>query len=165
MVNVAFSQTFEIEESKYAYNNIIEWKGMGALLMSSDPSGNTKQVNLTLVGNQETSIWDQKFMPKGENYYYISSENARYVYFLDNLELNNGKVSFNQLNSAGNVKSTSVSIGSAVKKLGSYDYNDLELINVIVTDKALVHHFRYQDKKNKSVVEIATFITHHKIKN
>jgi len=157
----AFGQEIEIEGSSYPYSDIIEWKGMGALLVNEDPTGNSPQVNLTLVGNQETSIWDQKFTPKNEEYYYISSENARYVYFLDNLDLITGKVYFNQLNSAGNVKSTSVAIGTAVKKLGSYDYNNLELINVVVTDKALVHHFRYDDKKNKSVVEIATFITHH----
>ena len=156
-----FTQTFTIEEATHPYFDIIEWKGMGALLLSKDPAGNAKQINITLVGNQTTSIWDQKFTPKGKEYYYISSENARYVYFLDNLDLINGKASFSQLNSAGNVKSTSVSIGNAVKKLGAYDYNKLELINVAVTDKALVHHFRYEDKKNKSVVEIATFTTHH----
>lgn len=158
---LTFGQEIEIEGTKYPYSDIIEWKGMGALLISEDPSGVAPQVNLTLVGNQETSIWDQKFTPKNDEYYYISSENARYVYFLDNLDLVNGKVYFSQLNSAGNVKSTSVAIGSAVKKLGSYDYNNLELINVVVTDKALVHHFRYFEKKSKSVVEIATFITHH----
>jgi len=157
----AWSQTFEIAEGQFPYNDIIEWKGMGALLMSSDPSGNTRQVNLTLIGAQETSIWDQKFNPRGKEYYYISSENARYVYFIDNLELENGKVYFSQLNSAGNIKKTSVAIGTAVKKLGSYDYNNLELINIVVTDKALVFHHRYEDKKSKSVVEIATFVTHH----
>lgn len=164
IVSISFSsisQTINIEKADYPYFDIIEWKGMGALLLSKDLTGVSKQVNITLVGNQSTSIWDQKFTPKSEEYYYISSENARYVYFLDNLDLKNGKTSFSQLNSAGNVKSTSVSIGNAVKKLGQYDYNNLELINVVVTDKALVHHFRYEDKKNKSVVEIATFITHH----
>lgn len=158
---LAYSQEFELPAATFPYYDIIEWKGMGALLLSKDPQGNTKQINITLVGNQKTSIWDQKFNPRSEDYYYISSENARYVYFLDNLELENGKVYFNQLNSAGNVKSTSVSVGNAVKKLGKYDYNKLELINVVVTDKALVHHFRYEDKANKSIVEIATFITHH----
>jgi hypothetical protein len=158
---IGLSQEFEIAPAKFPYNDIIEWKGMGALLVSKDPAGNEKQIHLTLVGNQTTSIWDQKFTPKEEDYYYVSSENARYVYFLDNLELNNGKVYFSQLNSAGNVKSTGVSIATAIKKIGSYDYDKLELINVIVTDKALVHHFRYNDKKNKSIVEIATFITHH----
>lgn len=155
------AQEFEIPATDHPYFDIIEWKGMGALLLSKDPAGVSKQVNITLVGNSQYSIWDQKFTPKSENYYYISSENARYVYFLDNLELDNGKVYFNQLNSAGNVKSTNVAIGPAVKKLGNYDYNNLELINVIVTDKALVHHFRYNDKDSKSVVDIATFITHH----
>jgi len=156
-----FSQIIEIEAATHPYHDIIEWKGMGALLMSKDPSGVNKQINLTLIGDQETSIWDQKFTPKNEKYYYISSENARYVYFLDNLELKNGKMYFSQLNSAGNVKSTSGAVGAAVKKLGSYDYNALDLINVVVTDKALVFHYRYEVKKNKSVMEIAVFMTHH----
>lgn len=155
------AQKIEIEAVDHPYFDIIEWKGMGAMLMSKDPSGNSKQINLTLVGNHPTSIWDQKFTPKGEEYFYVSSENARYVYFLDNLELKNGKVYFSQLNSAGNIKSTSVSFISTIKKLGAYDYNKLELINIVVTDKALVHHFRYNDKKNKQIVELAVFMTHH----
>ena len=155
------SQEIEIEAATYPYNDIIEWKGMGAMLMSSDPSRVAKQVNLTLVGDQNTSIWDQKFTPKNEKFYYISSENARYVYFIDDLELKNGKIYFSQLNSAGNVKSTSGSVSGAVKKLGNYDYNQLDLINVVVTDKALVLHYRYEYKKNKSVKEIAVFMTHH----
>ncbi|MFT5859253.1 MAG: hypothetical protein ACI865_001353 [Flavobacteriaceae bacterium] len=157
----SMAQKFEIPSKKHPFHDIIEWKGMGAILMSKDPTQVTKQINLTLVGNQQKSIWDQKFIPKNDEFYYLSSENARYVYFLDNLELATGKVYFNQLNSAGNVKSTSVSIGSAIKKLGNYDYNNLEVINVVVTDKALVHHFRYVDKQAKSVREFATFITHH----
>lgn len=157
---IALGQTFEIEAPTHPFYNVLEWKGMGALMMSKDPNSNTKQITLTLIGDQNTSIWDQKFNPKGEDFYYIASENARYVYFLDNLELETGKVFFSQLNSAGNIKSTSVSIGTAVKSLG-YSTTDLELVNVVVTDKSLVHHFRYVDKKNKEIVEIATFITHH----
>ena len=156
-----FTQEIEIEAATYPYNDIIEWKGMGALLMSRDPGGVSKQVNLTLVGNQETSIWDQKFTPKDKEFFYISSENARYVYFMDNLQLINGKSYFNQLNSAGNVKSTSADIGAAVKKLGSYNYDDLNLINIVVTDKAVVYHYRYDYKENKSVKEFAVFMTHH----
>ncbi len=155
------AQTFEVPGSTYPYSDIIEWKGMGSILISMDPAKVSKQVNLTLVNGEMKSVWDQKFNPKNDKYYYISSENARYVYFLDNLNLDNGKVYFNQLNSAGNVKATSVAIGAAVKKIGVDDYNDLELVNCVVTDKALVHHFRYNDKKNKTIVEIATFITHH----
>src|SRR3989338_5590360 len=155
------AQVFEIPTGAYPYSDIIEWKGMGAMLISKDPNGVSKQVNLTLIGDQLTTIWDQKFSPKGENYYYISSENARYVYFLDNLELIEGKVYFNQLNAAGNVKATSVDIGAAVRKLGAYDYNDLRLVNAVVTDKALVFHYRTDNKKDKTIAEIAVFMTHH----
>jgi len=156
-----FSQKFTIPMVDYPFSDVIEWKGMGLILMSKDPNMTQPQINLTLVGEAEESIWDQKIRPRNKEFYYLSSENARYVYFLDNLELDRGKVYFNQLNSAGNVKTTSVSISSAIKKLGNYDYNKLELINVVVTDKALVHHFRYEDKKEKLVREFATFMTHH----
>ena len=156
-----FSQKFTIPMVNYPFTDVIEWKGMGTILMSKDPNMAKPQINLTLVGEAKESIWDQKIRPRNEEFYYLASENARYVYFLDNLELDGGKVYFNQLNSAGNVKTTSTSIATAIKKLGSYDYNKLELINVVVTDKALVHHFRYNDKKGKCVREFATFMTHH----
>jgi len=155
------SQEITIEKSAHPYFDIIEWKGMGGILMSKDPTGNNKQINLTLVGSQPESIWDQKFTPRNEEYYFISSENARYVYFLHNLDLEDGKVFFSQLNSAGNVKTTSVSLGAALKKLGDLDSDELELRNVVVTDKALVHQFRYHDKKGETYREFATFMTHH----
>lgn len=157
----SLAQTFTIPMVDHPFIDIIEWKGKGAMLMSKDPNMSTPQINLTLIGEEQESLWDQKIRPKNEEYYYLASENARYVYFLDNLELESGKIYFNQLNSAGNVKTLSASISSAIKKLGSYDYNKLELINVVVTDKALVHHYRYEDKKTKSVREFATFMTHH----
>jgi hypothetical protein len=156
-----FAQKFAIPMVDYPFTDVIEWKGMGAMLMSKDPNMAKPQINLTLIGEEQVSLWDQKIRPKNEEFYYLSSENARYVYFLDNLDLVSGKVYFSQLNSAGNVKVTSASISSAIKKLGPYDYNKLELINVVVTDKALVHHFRYEDKKEKSIREFATFMTHH----
>lgn len=156
-----YSQKFKIPMVNHPFTDVIEWKGMGAILMSKDPNMSTPQINLTLIGDQEVSIWDQKIRPKNEKFYFLASENARYLYFLDNLDLDGGKVYFNQLNSAGNVKTTSVAISSAIKQLGPYDYNKLELINVVVTDKALVHHFRYEDKSDKSIREFATFITHH----
>lgn len=156
------AQRIEIWAEQYPFYNVLEWKGMGTILMNRDPSGNMKKVNLTLAGNSPTHIWQQSFNPNGKDFYYISSENARYVYFLDNLNLEAGKVSFHQLNSAGNVKSTSVSLASAIKKLG-YDPLELELIDIVTTDKALVHIFRYHNEKDKKYVEIATFITHHNL--
>ncbi|NGF76316.1 hypothetical protein G5B10_10555 [Fluviicola sp. SGL-29] len=157
---IASAQKFTIVKTTQPFYDIIEWKGMGALLLSKDPSGNSNQIYLTLVGEQDKSIWEQRFAPQKLPYYYISSENARYVYFLRNLNPESGKIYFDQLNSAGNVKNTSVTLTSVIKTLG-YDAFELELKNVIVTDKALVHHFRHFDKKEKVYTEIATFITHH----
>ena len=157
----ASAQVFEIPAQRFPFTDIIEWKGQGAILMCKDPNKTTRQIDITLVGNQETSIWEEKFTPKNEKFYYITSENARYVYFLDNLELENGKVYFSQLNSAGNMKTTNVSFTAGFRKLGITTMDDLEVINIVVTDKALVHHFRYKDKKNKSIKEFAGFITHH----
>ncbi len=155
------AQDFNIEQDVHPYYDILEWKGMGALLMSKDPNANTKQITLSLIGDQETTIWDQKFNPKGEDFYYIASENARYVYFLDNLDLQTGKVFFSQLNSAGNIKSTSISIYTELKKIGAFASDDIEFIDAVVTDKALVHLFRIKDKKSKEYIEVATFTTHH----
>lgn len=155
-----FAQKFTILKTIHPYYNIIEWKGMGGMLMSKDPTGNSNQIYLTLIADTTKSVWDQRIAPLNGNYYYIASENARYVYFLRNLKPEYGKIYFEQLNSAGNVKATSVSLTSTIKNLG-YDVNELELRNVVVTDKALVHQFRHFDKKAKVYTEIVTFITHH----
>lgn len=156
-----FSQQIEIPAEQYPFYSIVEWKGVGSILLNRDPSGNAKKVNLTLVGSQNTSVWQESFNPKGKDFYYISSENARYAYFLDNLNPELGKVFMHQISSAGNVKSTSVALAAAIKKLGAYDLSEMQLIDVVTTDKALVHIFRHRNAKEKKYTEIATFITHH----
>jgi len=67
------------------------------------------------------------------------------------------------LNIAGNIKTSKVSLKSVLKNVGIIDYSNAEVINIVVTDKALVHHIRYEDKKEKAVKEVATFITHHNL--
>jgi hypothetical protein len=79
------------------------------------------------------------------------------------LALDGDEVSFTQLNEAGNTKTSKVSLRNAFKSVGIQDYTAVELINVVVTDKALVHHFRYENKKEKTIQEVATFITHHNL--
>lgn len=156
-----FSQVFEIEQAEFPFNDVLEWKGKGMMLVSSDPDKVSRQVSMTLVNDQKISVWEQKFTPKREHWYYITSENARYVYFLDNLQLENGKLLLNQLTSAGNIRPTTVLVGNAIKKIHKIDPNKLELTDVVVTDKALVHTFKYIDKNTKHLVEFATFTLHH----
>lgn len=157
------AQEFEIPKENYPFYSILEWKGMGAILMNRDPSGNMKKVNLTFVTNKTTSVWQQSFNPSEKDFSYISSENARYVYFLENLNPESGKIAIHQLNIAGNIKSTSIQLSSAVKKLGAYDLSEMKLMDVVTTDKALVHIFRLHNAKEKKYTDIATFITHHNL--
>lgn len=157
----SFGQIFEIEQAKFPFNDVIEWKGKGMMLVSSDPNNVSRQVSMTLINDEKISVWEQKFTPKRDKWYYITSDNARYVYFLDNLQLENGKLLLNQLTSAGNIRPTSVLVGNAIKKLHPIDANKLELTDVVVTDKALVHTFKYIDKNSKHIIEFATFTLHH----
>lgn len=155
------TQNFGIAIKNHPFYNIIEWKGKGGLLMSRSPKEILNQINLTLVGELEEGIWDQKINPKIRDPYYIFNEDTKYIYFLDNLDLvDNGRATFNQMNSGGNIKSKELDIGSKVKAMeGNYDYNKFQFVDAQVTDKALVYHYRYYDKKEKEFHEFAVFMT------
>jgi hypothetical protein len=80
------AQQFTLPAEEYPFFDIVEWKGTGSLLLNRDPSGLKKKINVTMVGENATSTWQESFNPNTDAYYFISSENARYVYFLDQLE-------------------------------------------------------------------------------
>ena len=155
------AQQFTIPAEEYPFFDIVEWKGTGSLLLNRDPTGLKKKINVTMVGENPTSTWQESFNPNTDAYYFISSENARYVYFLDQLELIGGKMSFHQINSAGNFKSSSADVGNAIKKLGKYDYNEMKLIDVITTDKSLLFVLRWNDKKEKKYIDFLVAMTHN----
>lgn len=156
-------QSFEIPKEVFPFYDIIEWKGFGGILLNRDPSGLKRKINMTLVSNLQSSTWNQSFNPKGSDAFYISSDNARYIYFLDNLELEGGKYFFSQLSSGGSVKSSSTALFPVFQKLGDFDMNEMKLMDVVTTDKALVHIFRYHNTKEKKYTEIAVFMTHHNL--
>ena len=157
----SIAQEITIPAESYAFDKIVEWKGKGAILFNRDPTGNTRKVYMTHVNSQPTTVWNQSFNPKGENYYMIYGENTRYVYFLDNLELEDNKYFYNQLNEAGTVKSGSSSLLVLFKKLGDFLPEDSELQDVVVTDKSLIHIFRHYNKKDKKYTQLAIFMTHN----
>lgn len=155
------AQKFSLPAEEFPFFDVVEWKGTGALLLNRDPSGLKRKINITLVGEKNTSIWQESFNPEGKEYYFIAGENARYVYFLDQLQPVEGKISFHQISSAGNVKSSTAQLGQAIKKLGNYDINLMKIIDVITTDKALLFFIRYQDKKEKKFTDFMISMTHH----
>ena len=73
------AQQFTLPAEEYPFFDIVEWKGTGSLLLNRDPSGLKKKINVTMVGENATSTWQESFNPNTDAYYFISSENARYV--------------------------------------------------------------------------------------
>ena len=156
-----FSQELTASETDHPFFDALEWKNNGILLLSRDPSGNQRKVTVTFMADKEYPIWEESFNPGGKDYYYISEENARYVYFLDQVELNEGKISYHQLSSAGNFKSSSALIGQAIKKIDNVLFADLIPIDIITTAKALVFVYRFHDKKEKKYTDYMVTMTHN----
>lgn len=162
----SFAQTvIGVPQQDHPFIQVVEWKGRGGLLLSQSPKEYMNQINLTLVGEQDSKIWEQKFNPVNHTPHYLFNEDLNYIYFIDNLDLvNNGKFTFNQINGAGNAKSGTLDIGIKVKRMdGYYDYNSFEFQDATVTDKALITQYRYYNKKEKEYHEFAMFMTHHNL--
>jgi hypothetical protein len=120
------------------------------------------QIGLCLVSEKEEGMWDQKFNPKIREPYFIAEDSSKCVYFLDNFDfVNNGRITFNQINAGGNAKGITIDIGIRFKRLGYYLYDKFEFVDAIVTDKAFVCQYRFVNKKEKSVHDFAVFIPHH----
>jgi hypothetical protein len=154
-----------VPQQDHPFIQTIEWKGKGSLLLSQSSKEYMNQINLTLVGEEDSKMWEQKFNPENHTPHFLFNEGANYVYFIDNLDLmNNGRFYFSQINNAGNAKSGTLDIGIKVKRFeGYYDYNKFEFQDATVTDKALVSQYRYFDKKGKEYHEFAMFMTHHNL--
>jgi hypothetical protein len=157
------AQVFSIPAEEYPFFDLVEWKGNGSILLNRDPSGLKRKVNLTCVADQQTSKWQESINPSGKDYYYISSDNTRYVYFLEQLQPSEGKISFSQVNIAGNIKNSTALLSTPIKRLGNYDMSEFKMIDVFTTDKALVFLLRYQDKKEKKYVDFMVTMTHHNL--
>jgi hypothetical protein len=161
-----FAQSvIDIPAESFPFYDLVEWKGNGAFLMNRDQSWKSMKVYLTFVGKQSTStlMWKESFNPVTKTSYLISGENARYIYFLDNLTMIDGKYAYSQINTAGTVKSSATDLFYAVKKLFPMTQEDLTLIDIVNTDKALIHVFRYHNKKEKKYIDIAASMTHHNL--
>ncbi len=158
---VNHSQELTATETDHPFFDALEWKNNGLLLLSRDPSGNQRKITITFMVDKEFPVWQESFNPSGKEYHFISGENARYVYFLDDLQLKDGKIFYHQISSAGNIKSSSAQIGQAIKKIDNILFADLVPIDVLTTDKALVFTYRLHDKKEKKFTDYMVTMTHH----
>ncbi|MNJ83397.1 hypothetical protein D3C87_08150 [compost metagenome] len=152
------AQNFEIPGLKQPFYDIIEWKGIGSIVLSRDLTLTQKQVDLTMVSGDSKSAWQQVYNPMAKETYFISEDGGKYAYFLENLELNDGKVFVHQLSAAGNIKVMNVNFLTQIKRLG-FSPSDLYLTDIITTEKALLWMFRHRDKEK--LTTIAVSMTHH----
>lgn len=161
-IGVSAAQTFTIPAEKQPYYEIIEWKGMGGIIMSKDPTGVQGQINLSSIQQNGKTEWTTYLNPLSKNpIQFISEEGGKYAYFLEKLEPEFGKIQFHQLTQAGTLKFLKADFSLAIKKLGNIDLNELETIDIVSTQKALVYLFRYDDKANKKLMTIAATMTHN----
>lgn len=159
----ANSQIYEIKKESYPFYNIVEWKGVGAILFNRDTSGVNKKIYMTLANDFQKTIWKQGFNTAVKDPYFITNENSKYSYFLENLILKDYKYVFTQVNSAGVIKPSISNLMPLFKQLGDFTLSEIQLIDIVTTDKALIHHFRYHDIKEKKYIDIAVFMTHHNL--
>lgn len=159
--NYLVAQTFEVTPPKQPFYRIIEWKGEGSILLSRDPSFTQQQVNMQLLNFDGTTKWSQTMNPMVKEPHFISEDGGKYAYFLENLEPVNGKLFLHQLSAAGNIKTENLNFLAAVKRLGNYPVDELETVDIITTEKALVWLFRYTDKGSDKISTIAVSMTHH----
>ncbi len=152
------AQNFEIPALKQPFYDIIEWKGIGSIVLSRDLTLTQKQVDMTMVSGDSKSAWQQVYNPMAKETYFISEDGGKYAYFLENLELNDGKVFIHQLSAAGNIKVMNLNFLTQIKRLG-FSPSDLYLTDIITTEKALLWTFRHRDKEKLTTVAVS--MTHH----
>lgn len=155
------AQNFTLPEHDKTYYDVLEWKGVGALVLSKIPSEPRAQVKVTMVQTEGKSTWEQVFNPMVDEVFYIAEEGGKYVYFLESLEPKSGKIFFHQVSIAGNVKSTNTVFKPALDKLGKYNLEDMTVVDILNTDKSLVYLFRHENKEKKTYSTIAVSMTHH----
>lgn len=158
---LGLAQSFEIPAETFPFFEVLEWKGQGAILLNRDPSLNQKQVYLTLVGPDGKSVWNENFSPNVKEYYFISEDGGKYAYFLEHLDLKSSKISFHQLTNTGNVKTNTVSFATALKKIGDFPSDELTVLDIVTSDKALIYLFSHTDKSSKKKSTIAVTMTHN----
>jgi hypothetical protein len=161
LFSVSYTQEFEIPAEKYPFYDVIEWKGYGLMLEYRDPSLKSNQVHLINVSDKLQSTWEQSFNPIADEHFYIAEDGGKYAYFMNDISLADGKISFNQLNAAGNIKTSAVLVAPLIKRLGNYLMADLKVTEIITTEKSLVYLLTHMEKDKKTTIMLS--MTHHNL--
>ncbi|MEX2485563.1 MAG: hypothetical protein WED10_13410 [Brumimicrobium sp.] len=161
MFSVQLNAQIEVEAEKFPFNQIVEWKNNGSLLVSSDPKDKVRDVEVVLLDNSGELNWRKLIYPSHSKPSIIVSESSNYIYFIDHFKVENNKFSYIQINRSGSVVSTNFDLLKVVRSYGYTIPNELVVEEVVNTPKALVFHFTLEVKDKNIIENFFVTITHH----
>jgi len=154
-------EDIEIERGKFPFNKIVEWPRKGTLMIGTDPSGRSQEINLNLLNFNGEIQWNRSVFPKQKNSHLIISSLSDYIYFVDDLKLNNNSVRYNQVNQSGSVVPTKFDMLSVIRSYRYTTPDDLVLKEIVNTPKALVFYYQLPIKDKGIIENFFVTITHH----
>ncbi|PKR82121.1 hypothetical protein CW751_01935 [Brumimicrobium salinarum] len=151
----------EVTPGKFPFEEIVEWPGKGTLILGSDPTERTSEINFSLLDIKGEIAWNRSVYPKSENTHLIVSGMSDYIYFVDDLEPVKNKIRYNQVNQSGSITPTKFDLLAVIR---SYKYttpSDLIVKEIVNTPKSLVFHLQLPVKDKGIFENFFVSITHH----
>lgn len=155
-----FSQ-MNYETKKYPVSNYIFWPEKGVLMYGEDPNGQTLLKECTMVNGEPKPLWNKTIMPLIDQPDVIYSHSSDYLYFLDKVSSNIGKLSFNQFHKAGTLRKKNMSLNQEFFKLGkNIDMSNLVIAAAGTTENFLVVLFEYYEGSTSEYKYAVALIKH-----
>jgi len=162
--SVLFGQEIKLTPKKMPFYDIIEWPNKGVLVFGKDYKSNTVQQEISFINDAGEVKWQEQYLPQVSDPKIILSEYSSYLYFLDQLQPENGKIFYNQTNLSGYIRKGSIYFPPIFRTVSDIDYNSCELIDIVSATDDLIFHFRLKDKKNKVYQDVLVFLNHYSLK-
>lgn len=161
---VLLGQEIILKPKKMPFYDIVEWPNKGVLVFGKDYKGNTLQQEVSFINESGEIKWQEQYLPQVPEPKVIMSEYSDYLYFLDQLQPENGKIFYNQTNLSGYIRKGSIYFPPIFRTVSDIDYNTCELIDIVSATDDLIFHFRLKDKKNKVYQDVLVFLNHYSLK-
>jgi hypothetical protein len=153
-----------VNPRKMPFYDVVEWPGNGVLLIAKDPKGNTTQQEVTYVNLQGEIKWQEQYLPQVKDPKLVLSEYSNYLYFLDQVQLEEGKIFYNQATFSGNIRKGSIFFPPIFRTIVDFDDVNSELVDVVNATDNLIFQFRLKDKKSKTFIDVLVLLNHYSLK-
>ena len=161
---LTIGQDIILTPKKMPYYELIEWPNKGVLIFGKDHRGNTLQQEVTFINEAGELKWQEQYMPQVTSPKPILSEYSNYIYFLDQLQPDDGKIYYNQTNLSGYIRKGSINFPPIFRTVTNIPYSSCELIDIVSATDDLIFQFRLKDRKNKVYQDVLVFLNHYSLK-